>query len=159
MTFEQVSAMLAEIGPALDVAEIGAMAEDETWLIAVDDETEQSMVLTRDASTGKLFISTHLGAPPREQLPRACEFALAYNLTWSETDGARLGREPELGEFVLLHDIVLHDLTAEALRTVLANFLKVSVGLRAVIATGFGDGDAEANAPDPSADAHHAIRV
>ena len=160
-SYEEVSAILAEIGPELDVVEIAAVEEEQSWLIAVDDTTEQTVALTRDEQTGKLFISTPLGQPPEGNLQQTCEHMLAYNLGWSETDGARIGREPELGEFVLLHDVVLNGLTADGLGIVIANFIQASMALRSLVVAGIGDGEPAEGAREGMADSgpHPAIRV
>lgn len=57
-TFDELNTMLTEVAPAPDIAEIAAVPEEDNFLIAVDDETGQSVVFGRDERTGKVFMSS-----------------------------------------------------------------------------------------------------
>ncbi|MEM6546639.1 MAG: type III secretion system chaperone [Pseudomonadota bacterium] len=155
--FADISEMLLKAGPELDVEEIAAVEETESWLVALDDETEQTVSLTLDTTLGKLFLSTEIGQPPEERLADTLDHALAFNLASVETGGLRIGREAELGEFVLLGDLSTANLDAEVLAQMLSAFAEASTALGNIFAAGIGD-----ETPPPAETAgetSHHIRV
>lgn len=145
VSYENVSEMLGEIGERLDVAEIAGFEEDQSWMVAIDDETGESLSLDYDAPTGKLFIAANLGPTPENKLLATYEYLLSYNLAWAETDGVRMALDSAEGDILQIHDVTMHDLTADKLGTVLENFLVLMRAMKTVLAEGIGgpskDGD------------------
>lgn len=140
-TYEEISEILAKLGPFLDAEEIASIENDRCWAIALDEEGAETLALDYDEETGKLFISATLGAPPAERLLSTYEYLLGYNLMWAETGGVRMALEESGGEVVMLHDIVLTGLTGEKLGTVLKNFVALMRAQQLIVNQGLGDDD------------------
>ena len=102
-SYEDISQMLGEIGPELEVEEIAAFEEEQSWMIAIDDETSLALSIDYDAPSGKLVLVGNLGPPPDDQLLGTYEYLLAYNLAWSQTGGVRMALDPTLNEVVFCH--------------------------------------------------------
>ena len=147
-TFDSISQMLSELGPTLDVLEITAFEEQESWAIALDDAADTTLALDYDAATAKLYISADLGAPPSDHLLATYDFLLQYNAFWAETGGVRMALDGPAGNVLQLFDMSLHDLQAHQLGNVLQNFAAQIQVMRAMLAKGIGTDDAAT--PDPS---------
>ncbi len=154
---EEINTMLAKIGERLDVLEIATFEETQSWMIAIDEETEDSLSLDYDERTGKLFIVANIGAPPDDKRLETFEYLLAYNLAWFETDGVRMALDRDEGEILQIHDVTMHDLSADRLGTVLENFLVLMRTMKGLIAQGVGEDD-KPQPPDPGSVMDH-VRV
>ncbi len=150
VSYDDVSKILSEIGDRLDVEEIAGFPDDKSWMIAINDESEESMALDYEEQSGKLFMTIVIGPAPEGKKLATYEFLLSYNLGWAETDGARVGVDVDTDDIVLIHDVTLHGLTADTLATVVESFVAVSRTMKSVI--GQGIGDAEDGDDTPPAD-------
>ena len=139
-SFVSISQMLSELGPDLDVDEIAAYEEQNSWAIAISgDSRETAMSLDYDEASGKLFMFGELCAPPAEKLLSTYEFLLSYNLASIETGGARMALDTAGGSVVLIHDIPLAGLRKEQLGVVLSNFINLVHTMWLVVMNGAGD--------------------
>ncbi|MEL6575951.1 MAG: type III secretion system chaperone [Pseudomonadota bacterium] len=143
LNYEDVSNMLSEVGPKLDVVEISGIEEDDAWFVVLDEDGDYGVELYHDGTNGKLVFSAEIGSPPEDVLHSVCMDMLALNLGWQDTAGARIARDPDSGEFVLLQDVVLYELTSVDLQNAIASFAQAAVGLRALVATGRSESDDE----------------
>lgn len=149
-TFEEISQMLAELGPELDVDEIAAYEDQNSWAIAIsDDVRETAMSLDHDEESGKLFMFGELCPPPEEKLLSTYEFLLSYNLACIETGGARMALDSAGGSVVLIHDVPLAELRKEQLGVVLGNFINLMRTMWAVVMNGAGDANDPASTVKP----------
>ena len=137
VSYETVSQMLTELGPSLNAEEIAAFEEEQSWAIAIDDDTIIS--LDYEPDTAKLYFTGELGTPPDDKLFTTYEFLLQYNRYWSETDGVRMALEKPGGSVAQIFDLSLHDLEVHKLGTVLENFVILMRTMRAVLRQGIGD--------------------
>lgn len=159
LSYEDISVMLADIGPALDIVGISGMEDEDAWYIALDDEGDDAIELSHDAENAKLVFTTNLGQPPEHALRGVCMDVLAFNLGWFETGGARIGRDPNTGEFVLLHDIVLYELTPSDVRDAIVGFIQAALGLRTVIAAAQPSVEDDVSTPSSDENQAPALRV
>lgn len=138
-SYEEINQMLAEIGPEMEVVEISAFEESQSWLIALDEDTEDALALHCVEPMGKLVFAVDLGAPPEGKEAKTHEYLLAYNSAWADTDGVRMALDMDSGGIVQLYDLPLHALTADLLGSVIGNFLQLMVTMRAIVIEGIGD--------------------
>lgn len=148
VSYEDVSAMLSQIGERLDLVEIAGFEDSQSWMLAPDEETGDALSLDYEAQIGKLFITTSLGPTQDEKRLATFEFMLAYNLAWADTDGVRIGLDSDTGDIVLIHDITLHDLDADTLASVLENFMALKRVMGGIVAEGIGE-QAGGDVPTP----------
>ena len=130
--------MLTELGPELGVLEIAAFEDQQSWAIAVDDDTEEMLTLDYDAAAGKLFITAELGAPPSDRLLASYEFLLQYNLFWADTGGLRMALDGPGGNVVQMYDLPLQGLTAQQLGAVIGSFIARMRLMKGMLAKGVG---------------------
>ena len=150
-TYDQISGMLAEIGPILDLAEIAAYDDLQSWDIAVDDERGQLVTLHRDGNNHRLCLVGEVGPVNEDKLTATYSFLLQFNRFWDENGGSRLALDDPDGPVCLILDVSLYELSVERLTATIARFTELSRMIAAMIAEGIGEGeDSPAAAPpDP----------
>ena len=156
LEYAQVSEILAELGAQLDLPEVVAFEEQESWALSTDPKRDEIIAVDYDARTSKLVLSASLGTPPDELRCSTYEFLLKYNLFWAHTDGVRMALDGDNGGIVQLFDLPLHDLTAHGLTTVFVNFRDVARAMRPLIAQGIGEAE---DALDPEGSHDGMVRV
>ena len=129
---EQVHALMAEIGPALELAEVLEHAESQTWTL-VD---QAGVVLFAELLTpeGLLVLSAEAGTPQPEDSARLYPLMLQYNARWQETGGVRLALDGPDGAVVQAYALPIADLDLPRLGTVIQNFRATLAGWRTIVA-------------------------
>ena len=99
----QVQALVAEIGPLLELGEVTAFDAEDLWTLVVDAET----VLFLDYEQGqeRLWLSGEVATPPPSERARLHETLLTYNHRWRDTGGLRMSLDGEGGAVVLSYDM------------------------------------------------------
>ena len=137
-TYEDVSGMLTELGPELDVDEIAAYEESQTWAIAASDAGWDSVVLLHyDETSRKLFISGECGPVPDDKTLATYEFLLKYNLACIDTGGARFALDGPGGDVSLIFDLPLAELETQMLGATITNFINLLRTMQAMVICGF----------------------
>jgi hypothetical protein len=143
---DHVQTLMEELGPAsADIAIAGVFQTGEAdWGVAFDDEVVIALEL--DDESGRLYLTSDLGAPEDGRRAEICEVLLTYNGLIRQTGGVTAAlTEPEGGLRLLLR-LDAGSLTLEVLQTVLANFAEKTRVWRDYVATG----DAPPPVEDPS---------
>ena len=150
-TYDQISGMLSEIGPILDLSEIAAYEDLQSWDIAVDDETGQLVTLHHDTDNHRLCMVGEVGPVNEDKLTETYSFLLQFNRFWDDNGGSRLALDDADGPVCLIVDVSLYELTTERLTAAIARFTELSRMLAAMIAEGIGETEAapDATPPDP----------
>ena len=119
----QVRALVAEIGPLLELGEVTAFDAEDLWTLVVDGET----VLFLDYEQGqeRLWLSGEVATPPPSERARLHETLLTYNHRWRDTGGLRMSLDGEGGAVVLSYDMPAAGLELSRLAMVVTNFLDV----------------------------------
>lgn len=135
---QHLQALMREIGPRLDLAEVTEFEEQGTWTLVVDDET----VLFADYDgNGRevLVLSAEAGRPPEVGRLALHELMLRYNDGWRETGGVRLALDGD-GVVVQLFDLPLPGLDLGRLEGVVTGFVGMLRGWREIVARAGGAG-------------------
>jgi hypothetical protein len=124
-------ALMTEIGPALELAEVEEFERENLWVLTAGD----GMVLFAEhqPDDGRLWLSTEVCEPPGERLV-LYELILQYNARWKETGGVRLALDGPEGSVVLAYDMPLAGLDLPRLQTVIRNFRDTLDGWRKIVA-------------------------
>lgn len=139
-TYDEISSMLMKIGPEIEVDEIAAYEESQTWAIAASDAAWEAVILLHyDEASGKVFISGDCGPVPEDKVSSTYEFLLKYNLACIDTGGARFGLEGPGGDVSLIFDLPLSGLEESQLATTIKNFVNLLRTMQAMVICGFGD--------------------
>jgi len=130
--YEQVRALMAQIGPVLELAEVLEQAERHAWTLVDQDAT----VLFAEflPAEAMLFLSAEAGAPPPEHRAGLYHLMLQYNARWQETGGVRLALDGPDGAVVQAYTMPVADLDLARLCTVIRNFRANLGGWRTIIA-------------------------
>jgi hypothetical protein len=139
---EQVHALMTEIGPALELAEVLEHPESHTWTLADQDGIVLFAELLPDE--GVLFLSAEAGTPQPDDRARLYPLMLQYNARWQETGGVRLALDGPEGAVVQAYALPVTDLDLARLCTVIRNFRATLGGWRTIVA-GPGSAGAEPN--------------
>ncbi len=140
--YEDISSMLTNLGPELEVDEIAAYEESQTWAIAASASGWEAVILLNyDEASGKLFVSGDCGPVPEGKTLSTYEFLLKYNLACMETGGARFALDGPGGDVLLIFDLPLADLEKDKLGVAITNFINLLRTMQAMVICGFG-GDA-----------------
>lgn len=158
-TYDEISEMLFEIAPKLELAHVTSLEEMDSWSLGMGDETDDALTIDYDATSRKLFLSAEIGAVPEEQAHRFFEFFLQYNLLWAETGGVRMALEKPGGALIQIADLPLADLNADELGRAVDYLFVTARQLRALIARGLGDEEASAPVAESLARMSGAIRA
>lgn len=143
-TYEDISAALTKLGPELDVDEIAAYEESQTWAIATSDAGWEAVILLHyDEASRKLFFSGDCGPVPEDKTLSTYEFMLKYNLACIDTGGARFALDGPGGDVSLIFDLPLVDLEEDRLRVAIVNFINLLRTMQAMVICGFGDDASE----------------
>lgn len=145
-SFEQISEMLVEMAPRLEVDEIAAFEEESYWVVVVDERV--TIALDYAEAAGRLYLTAMLGTPPLESRAETYGFLLQYNRFWKDTEGLRMALDGPEGEAMQIFDIGLDGLDGGRLQTVFENFANLARTMRALVEEGIGgDGKEEAALP------------
>ena len=131
------AALLAELGPLIEAAEIHAHGDD-TWLVYLDEDF--ALLVERDDERQVLVLTTELGlAQPGHEL-QVYRQLLQVACRWREVGGTRMGLEPEDDTIVQLTQAPLAGLGLQGLRGLVERFVSQARHGRAVLAAVQGDG-------------------
>lgn len=132
-TYDEISAMLAELGPELDFAAVSMFPSFQSWVIEVDVEGDDAITVDYDEASGKLYMSSTLCPAPKEQQLHLYNFLLQFNLAWSDSGGVRMALDGTDGNVVQLSDVVLHGLDHDTLKNALAQFTATTRAMRIAV--------------------------
>ncbi|MEM9618009.1 MAG: type III secretion system chaperone [Pseudomonadota bacterium] len=139
-TYEEISEILTKLGPELEVDEIAAYEESQTWAVATSDGGwEADILLHYDEPSRKLYISGDCGPVPEDKVLSTYEFLLKYNLACIDTGGARFALDEPGGDVSLIFDLPLAELETEVLGATISNFINLLRTMQAMVICGFGD--------------------
>ena len=148
--YEDISGMLTKLGPELDVDEIAAYEESQTWAIAASASGWEAVILLNyDEASQKLFISGDCGPVPEDKTLSTYEFLLKYNLACIETGGARFALDGPGGDVSFIFDLPLADLEEDMLGVAIGNFINLLRTMQAMVICGFGGDAVKPNNPLP----------
>ena len=119
---EVVQQLMTEIGPRLELAEVIEFTEDESWLLAAD---EQSVVaVDYDAENAKLVFSAEVAEPSGSDRLALYQSLLEFNAQWPSTGGLRFGLEGPTGMVQMAFDLPIAVIDIQKLEVVVKNFLE-----------------------------------
>lgn len=131
----EMGALMAGVGPRLELAEVTAFAERGTWTLAADPSTV--VFADWDEERQGVCLSAEAGIPPRgADLAELYGTLLRFNNHWAETGGARTaldGPGPDAA-VVLIYDLPAAGLDLDRLALVLGNFLDTLRAWREIVA-------------------------
>ncbi|MEO1776748.1 MAG: type III secretion system chaperone [Pseudomonadota bacterium] len=138
MKIEDLSQMLAAIGPTLSPCVIDEHAEGMTFGIRFEDRTQ--LLIERDENRETLVLVGSLGpARSDEEGDKLCLMFMRFNTLWGQLGGLRFGYE-DGGEFKLFLDLPYGPLTQGSLATLIESFAERTAFWSDVVVKG---------APDP----------
>lgn len=146
---EQLRALLTELGPVLDLAEIYQKADANTWTLAAQDGTILFLELVPEDD--RLWLSAEAGAPRDEDRARLYSLMLQYNAQWQTTGGARLALDAPDGAVVLACDVPASGLDLPRLCAAVGNFRDMLDGWRAIVAGQRAAGSSSGHQPAAAA--------
>jgi Tir chaperone protein (CesT) family len=131
MIKEQISAVMAELGPLMELAIVTEFPDANTWQLGIDEDTVVYAELNEDRAM--LTLNSEVGAmSPSVDAPKLCRLLLQYNAHAGIGDGLVLGLDIE--------DIVTQTmlipaagLDRSALSAAMADFLQRLEGWRIVL--------------------------
>ena len=132
-TYDEISAMLAELGPELDFAAVSMFPGFQSWVIEADIDGDDAITLDYDEPSGKLYMRATLCPAPKEQQLHLYNFLLQVNLAWSDSGGVRMALDGTDGNVVQLSDVVLHRLDYDTLKTALTQFTATAQAMHIAI--------------------------
>lgn len=130
----QVHALMTEIGPALELAEVTEIEGDNRWILVIRDGTV--LFVDYDPEDQRLWLSADVGAPPPGDRLRLYELMLLYNAQWQQTGGVRLALDGPEGDVVQAYDLPLAGLDLHHLQQVVRNFGDMLEAWRKIVSTG-----------------------
>lgn len=125
--------LMAQVGPALELARVTAYAEDDAWSLVFDDEIGSTIDAEWNESTESVVLTAEVATVPAPARARAFEALLQYNYFWSEHGGVRTALANSSGDVVLLFDLPLAGLDLPRLCEVLSNLNKIAASCRTVL--------------------------
>lgn len=131
MTFEQVTILMAQLGPVLNPPAIYASDEEKSWGIALEEDL--TVFLQYDEQKGCLVLACELGAPPEGDRMALYEILLEMNYHWDTTGGNRMAINRAGGEVVQVYEIPAEGLDAIRLSEVVTSFAEAAKAWRLII--------------------------
>jgi hypothetical protein len=112
-SLEQLNALMAEIGPILELQEVTGFASQELWTLQVDDDT--LLFADHDPAQGRIVLSGEVATPRPAGKAAVHELLLQYNNQWKTTGGVRMALDGPDGAVIQICDIATADLDARTL--------------------------------------------
>lgn len=130
---EQVSTVMAEVGPLVDLAAVSEYDEDGgVWTLTVDEET--TLVAEWDEAGRALVLSAEAGRPPAGGDRLALyELLLEYNGQWRESGGLVLTLDEPGGVVVQHCRLNAEGLDAGRLAGTVAGFVEALLAWRGIV--------------------------
>lgn len=141
-----VHALMSEIGPALELAEVEEFERQDLWVLTARDGVV--LFVEYQADDGRLWLSAEVCEPPGERLA-LYGLLLLYNARWKETGGVRLALDGPDGSVVQAYDMPVAGLDLHRLTTAIRNFRDTLDGWRTIVAAGGRGKKPESGGPDP----------
>jgi Tir chaperone protein (CesT) family len=144
-----VHALMAEIGPAMGLAEVAEFERDNLWTLVVNEGTV--LFADYDPEDARLWLSADVCVPWPGDRSRLYELLLQYNAQWRQTGGTRLALDGPEGSVILAYDLPVAGLDLHGLRTIVSNFRDTLDGWRKIVAAApaASRGSETASGPDP----------
>ena len=142
-----VHALMTEIGPALELAEVQEFERDNLWTLVVDQGTV--LFAEYDPDDARLWLSADVCAPQPGDRSKLYELMLQYNARWRQTGGVRLALDGPGGTVVQAYDMTVNGLDLSRLCTVVGNFRETLAAWREIVAASVTGQDADAGRIDP----------
>lgn len=117
-TPDDINMLLAEVGPLDETILAVVRGADDRWAIRFDQTDVEAEY---DEPTGRLMLSTDLGAPPPLRAAKVYEAVLTYGSLWRDTGGVRIALSRPGGELLQMAELAAADLTPAVLVTVAVN--------------------------------------
>jgi hypothetical protein len=136
---EQLQALMVEIGPALQLAEVTAFAASDLWTLVIDEH--RVLFVDYDLEDGRVWLSAEVGTPPPGDRAKLYERLLQYNGQWQRTGGVRLALDGPEGGIVLAYDLSLEGLDLARLRAVILGLVDKLDAWREIVAAGNASGE------------------
>lgn len=127
---QAVHDLMAQIGPVLELAQVTEFADDASWRLVFDADTQ--MDIEYDPQGERLMITGNLAAEPQNR-EKAFEALLRYNYLWTAHGGVRAALDGVPGKLVLMLEMPTARLEMSHLCAVLQNFRTVIDGWRAIL--------------------------
>ena len=118
-----IGTLMADLGPAADLAAVAEYPDDGGWGLLTQDETIVDIEI--DRTNAVLVLSADIGVLPEASADHWCRLMLSINGQWRDTGGFRLGLSAADG--MVSQSLVLPaaGLDLAHLRERLARFLEV----------------------------------
>lgn len=135
MALEQIRQLMAEIGPAMDLAGVAEYGEEApSWVLLVGNELE--LLVDYDARGPELILSALLGQTPAQGREDFFQTLLLYNGQREQTGGVVISLLEPDGDLVQTFSLPAQGLELVRLMQVVGNFAEVWDGWRAIIQAG-----------------------
>ena len=129
---KHVQALMSEVGPAADLAEVLEFDDQNLWTLEYGAELLVEAVY--DETLNRLVLSAEIGQPRGENRSGLYETLLQFNYLWEQTGGVRLALDGTGGNVVQLFELSAVELDLATLLSVLANFVENIDTWRQIIA-------------------------
>lgn len=126
--------LVAQAGPALDLARVTAYEGDHAWSLVFDDGRGSTIDVEWDSVAERAMFTAEVSIIPAGARLPAFELLLQYNYLWGEHGGVRTALTGSEGDVVLLFDLPLADLDLPRLCEVLSNLHAIAASFRTVLA-------------------------
>jgi hypothetical protein len=120
---EQLNALMAEIGPMLEIQEVTGFESQNAWTLELDDQT--LLFADHEPDQNRLVISGEVAKPHPDRKAALHELLLQYNYQWKTTGGVRMALDEPDGAVVQICDISTINLDASALAGTIQVFTDV----------------------------------
>jgi hypothetical protein len=133
-----VHALMMEIGPVLELAEVQEFEQEDLWTLTARDGTV--LFVDYEPEDQRLWLSADVCLPlPGDRL-QLYEIILQYNARWRETGGVRLALDGPDGGVVQAFDLPVAGLDLSRLQCIIRNFCQTLDTWREIVARGFASG-------------------
>lgn len=120
-----LAALFEAIGPQTDAIDwVSFDVDSASWTVRFDDDAV--LLLAWDGELEHLMVQSLLGRPAEHAMVAVYQAVLAYNASWQDNGGARIGMVDADGELALMFDVPAHGLTLEQLQRVLLGVRSVA---------------------------------
>ncbi|MEM6943166.1 MAG: type III secretion system chaperone [Pseudomonadota bacterium] len=136
-SFDDVSRMLLEVARSIGAADLVAFDAIQSWAIALDSADAETIVFDLSPQAGKLFVTARVGQPPEDRRLETYARLLEINGFWPDTGGARFALDAADGTLTMIDDVLLHDLDAGHLETVVKDVAENARMIRSLVAVGW----------------------
>lgn len=140
-TFDQIRAVMAQLGERLDCQAVTEYEQRKGWIAVIDDATVVEIAF--DDRIGLLHATSPVGDLPQHRRQKLSELLLRYNDQWSSTGGLRVGLGAEGDGLSLTASYATENLESTAFAQQLRSFLRVAGDWRELIAAWPIKGEAE----------------